>query len=847
MLKKRCLCAEQLEARFVPTTYTLSQGANLQSAIDQAHPGDVILLAPGATFSGPFTLDAKSNSTHQWITIETNNFSLSDGIRVSPSNASSMAQILAPSYYPAIQTQPGSNYYILRGLNILPVNSSAVVDTLVTIGDGSSNQASTTNLPNNIQIDQCFIHGWDGQQIKRGVALNDGGPGSKTGVYNSYVSDFKLSGQDSQAIAGWNGTGPYTIQNNYLEAAGENVIFGGAYSYIQQVPSNITIVNNTCNKLSSWNPSSSTFAGTTYAVKNLLELKNAQNITIDHNTFENNWVNAQDGHAIVFTPRGAQDGGSFANVSNVTFTHNLVENTPQGFDILGSDDSSQSQVATNLRIQNNIFQNIGGGASQYVFTVLAGQNGGTKNLVIDHNTIMVPSNGYLAGDLVASILNVVNGAHYGFQFTNNLMPQGQYGLFVSGYGQGPAALAVAFPDGVITGNVIVGGNPSLYPPGNYFPSTWAQAVQQYPTAGAQGTIGDPGNTANNGGGGGALTVQTPAQAATNPVTGTSVGLSVLGQENGSDSGLTYTWSSTGPANVTFSANGTNAAKNTTATFSHAGTYTFTATISDGSTSATSSVQVTVNQTLTSLQVRPATATVANGATVQFSATALDQFGLALTTQPAFAWSIDADGLGTVSSTGLYTAPATGVGSATVRASSGTISAWASVSVVASSTATFIKTDTTDQGNWQHVYGAQGYNVIGASASYPAYATVTPSGQSSYVWAQSTNDVRALSNPAGGRIAATWYAANSFSVNINLTDGQTHQVALYLLDWDSSRRSERIDVVNSAGQVTDSRTISSFNGGEYLVWNVSGNVTFRITHLAGSNAVLSGLFFDPPAQ
>src|SRR5262249_48979232 len=152
-----------------------------------------------------------------------------------------------------------------------------------------------------------------------------------------------------------NGTGPYTIQNNYLEGAGENVIFGGAYSYIQQVPSNITIVNNTLSKLLSWKPSDPSFAGTTYTVKNLLELKNAQKVTIDHNTFQNNWAGGQDGHAIVMTPRGAQDGGSFANVSNVTFTHNLVQNSPQGVDILGSDDSSLSQVATNLLIQNNVF------------------------------------------------------------------------------------------------------------------------------------------------------------------------------------------------------------------------------------------------------------------------------------------------------------------------------------------------------------------------------------------------------------------------------------------------------------------------------------------------------------
>jgi hypothetical protein len=135
--------------------------------------------------------------------------------------------------------------------------------------------------------------------------------------------------------------------------------------------------------------------------------------------------------------------------------------------------------------------------------------------------------------------------------------------------------------------------------------------------------------------------------------------------------------------------------------------------------------------------------------------------------------------------------------------------------------------------------------MGASARNPSYATVTPSGQSTKVWAKSTTDVRALSNPAGGRIAAAWYATHSFSVNVNVTDGLTHQVALYFLDWNNAGRSERVDVLNSAGAVLDSRTVSSFRGGQYLIWNISGNVTFRITRLAGPNAVVSGLCFDAP--
>ncbi len=125
----------------------------------------------------------------------------------------------------------------------------------------------------------------------------------------------------------------------------------------------------------------------------------------------------------------------------------------------------------------------------------------------------------------------------------------------------------------------------------------------------------------------------------------------------------------------------------------------------------------------------------------------------------------------------------------------------------------------------------------------------PAGNSSWVWASQSTDPRALlRGVATGRIAATWYSATSFTVDVNLTDGNPHRVALYNLDWDTTARVQRIDVLDaSSGSVLDSRSLSSFNGGQYLVWTLSGHVTFRFTWTAGSNAVLSGLFFDAPAS
>ena len=149
-----------------------------------------------------------------------------------------------------------------------------------------------------------------------------------------------------------------------------------------------------------------------------------------------------------------------------------------------------------------------------------------------------------------------------------------------------------------------------------------------------------------------------------PVTGTSVALSVQGADVDPDEGsLTYTWAATeqpdGVAAPTFSANGTNAASNTTVAFSAAGSYEFAVTIADpGGLTATSSVDVTVDQTLTTIAVSPPSANLDAWATAQFTATGYDQFGAALTTQPAFTW---ASTVGSISTAGLLTAQDTSAG------------------------------------------------------------------------------------------------------------------------------------------------------------------------------------------
>jgi hypothetical protein len=186
----------------------------------------------------------------------------------------------------------------------------------------------------------------------------------------------------------------------------------------------------------------------------------------------------------------------------------------------------------------------------------------------------------------------------------------------------------------------------------------------------------------------APTVAQPASATPSPVTGTTTTLSALGADDAGEAALTYTWQATASptgASPTFGANGTNATKNTVVTFNRAGVYAFRVTIADtGGLTATSSVNVTVNQTLTSIVVSPSTVTLAFGTKQQFSAQALDQFTQPLAIQPSFTWS-KLSGRGSITLTGLYTTPSR-QGTAVIQAKAGGKVGKATITIVSQLTA-----------------------------------------------------------------------------------------------------------------------------------------------------------------
>jgi PKD repeat protein len=433
----------------------VSDGGGLQTALNSAQPGDTVVLQAGSVYTGNFTLPAKTGSG--WIVIRTSNLAglPPAGTRVSPSQAQIMPKILTPNAAPTLSTTAGAHHYRLVGLEIGIAAGVALNHGIVSFGDGS--QSSLSLVPRDLVIDRCYIHGNSTGDVRRGVALNS----ASSGVVDSYISAIHGVGFDTQAICGWNGPGPFKITNNYLEAAGENVMFGGADPRVPDlIPSDIEFRRNYCSKPLSWNPSHPSYAGIRWSVKNVFELKNAQRVVVDGNVFEHCWIDGQTGFLVVFTPRNQEGTAPWSVVQDVTFSNNIGRQAAAGLQFLGRDDIYPSRQAQRIKIKNNLFDDIGGsawGGNGRLFQIVDGP----ADLHFDHNTAFQTSN----------IITADGGASLGFVFTNNITPNNDYGVMGSGHSPGNDTLNYYFPGCSFLKNVIIGGSSNLYPSANFFPAT----------------------------------------------------------------------------------------------------------------------------------------------------------------------------------------------------------------------------------------------------------------------------------------------------------------------------------------------------------------------------------------
>jgi hypothetical protein len=166
------------------------------------------------------------------------------------------------------------------------------------------------------------------------------------------------------------------------------------------------------------------------------------------------------------------------------------------------------------------------------------------------------------------------------------------------------------------------------------------------------------------------------------------------------------------------------------------------------------------------------------------------------------------------------------------------------------TAAFVRFDVRTQGNWRSSYGVDGYDVAGDLVNNPSYVTPVISQPNARVWHPSapgqTHMLQRAGN-AGDRIAAAWVGEKSLSVDLNLTDAESHNVALYFVDYDAAQHRQTVDVLDADGNLLNSQQVAAFASGLYMVWKVSGHVSFRISGVDSSPAVLNGIFFNSAAS
>jgi len=183
-------------------------------------------------------------------------------------------------------------------------------------------------------------------------------------------------------------------------------------------------------------------------------------------------------------------------------------------------------------------------------------------------------------------------------------------------------------------------------------------------------------------------------------------------------------------------------------------------------------------------------------------------------------------------------------------------------------ARFVGEDAKTSGNWGGVYGTDGYvlcNYQGNGSDkvmLPAYISgvdyyMFGSGKPNRVaWAPETSDPRALAPDAGNgtsRVASAIFSGDpsacqqAFTVTIHVKDQHDYQVALYFADWDDKGRRQAVDMFdeNSLCLISPTRIVKDFRGGKYLIYSYNKSARFRIYHVRGDNAVLSGIFFQSP--
>jgi hypothetical protein len=410
----------------------------LSQAITAAQTGPVTIVLASGDYPGNFAFPRTGASNRITLTAAASVLP-ADGVRMTPAYQGYLPRLVPTQPGSATVTVSGDNY-TFRGLQ---VEAPGVGVTSIDLYPDT-----TGVLSRNLVFDQMLIRGSQTTGGHRGVAMN----GINIAVTNSWIDRMWEVGRDSQAVAAWDTPGPLTIDNNYLEASGENFLLGGAIPSCACVPTDVTFTRNTVNKDAAWRLMSQQ-----PQVKNLLEVKYGRRILISGNTFERNWMQAQTGWSILFTTMGVE-GTAWTVVEDVTFTRNIVRHISSGINI-----AAVTGPLHRLRVDNNVFQDMDdvtyGGDGRWA--MIQTGTAGVTDVAIEHNTVIG-----ITGNQFLSLTGSVPLQR--FAMTHMVVEHRDYGIH-STAGLAVDALNAMAPGSLFTDNAITGPHAYwlVWPLGNF--------------------------------------------------------------------------------------------------------------------------------------------------------------------------------------------------------------------------------------------------------------------------------------------------------------------------------------------------------------------------------------------
>lgn len=318
--------------------------SNLLSAVESAKCGDTLLLSAGSSFEVKEFPSKRCDDQH-YITIRTDTPDAklpSEETRISPA----WAGVASLPGRPAFAQPPGGPAKLMPTLIVKANSGASIGDHFRFIGvewvsepairDGRMVRTEATD---HVIFDRNWFHPADGAEVGKGVAMVSGS--RFIAVINSYLSGFYCvtSCTDSSAVGGGNGDvpiGTLKIYNNFIEASGENILFGGAKSEIN--PTDVEIRRNHLFKPLIWREGDPGYTpvatGRPAIVKNHFELKSAIRVLFEANLLENSWGGfTQTGFAILLTPKNQNDKCPKCAVTDVTLRYNRVRNVAGVFQI----------------------------------------------------------------------------------------------------------------------------------------------------------------------------------------------------------------------------------------------------------------------------------------------------------------------------------------------------------------------------------------------------------------------------------------------------------------------------------------------------------------------------------